>query len=260
MNKKFHTGKQKMTKNPLVVAGIHAMEEALSSGKTLSKVFFQRDAGNEKIRLLEKTCRQQNIPVVFVPKEKLNRISRANHQGIIGMLSPIDFHNLENLTQQLFEEGKNPVFVLFDRITDVRNVGAIARSAYFFGIHALILPAKESAAINDEAVKTSAGALLKVPVCLSFNLVQTLKFLKNSGFQIIAAHEKAEKNVAETDFSLPTVIILGSENEGIQMQLLAHVSGEVSIPGMGEFDSLNVSVAAGIIFYEIIQQRNSKLS
>lgn len=245
-----------MIKNQLIVAGIHAMQEALSAGKSLRKVYFLRDNRNEQLRLIERECKIRQIPVVYVPRDKLNRLTKANHQGVAGLISPIEFYNLANLTRQLYEEGKNPVFVYLDRITDVRNFGAIARSAYFFGLSAIIVPAKDSADLNEEAIKTSAGALLKIPLSLCFNTNQTIKYLKDSGFQIIAASSAANKKLTDIDFMLPTVIVLGSENKGIQYQILHLADAEVQIPGAGGFDSLNVSAAASILFYELFRQRN----
>jgi len=238
-----------------LVAGIHAMQEALSSQKEFRKVFIQRDLKSDNIREIEKHCRIQHIPVVFVPKEKLSRMTKVVHQGIVGLLSPIAFENIENLTQVFFEKGINPVFVYLDRISDVRNFGAIVRSAVFCGINAIIIPEKGSADINDEAFKTSAGALLKIPVCRTFNHLNTIKYLKSSGFQVIAADEKANDFIESVDFANPTLVVMGSESEGIDVSLKKYIDSEVKIQGNGEFDSLNVSVAAGIVFYEILKQR-----
>jgi len=248
----------KKSEKKMMMAGIHAMEEALLAQKSFRKVFIQRDNKNPQIKTLEQQCRNREINIVYVPKEKLNRMTSVVHQGIIGLLSPIEFVNPESLIQSLYEEGINPIFVYLDRISDVRNFGAIVRSAVFCGIDAVIIPMNDSADINEEAIKTSAGALLKIPICQVKNPLIFFKLLKSSGFQLIGADEKATKFINEPDYTLPSCIILGSESVGIDPQLSRYLDFTVKITGSGQLDSLNVSVAAGIFFYEAMKIRTSK--
>jgi len=249
---------KKFSEKKMMLAGIHAIEEALLANKAFRKVFIQRDNKNPQIKKIEQICRNNNINIVFVPKEKLSRMTSVVHQGIVGLLSAVEFTDVETLVQTLFEKGINPVFAYLDRISDVRNFGAIVRSALFCGIDAVIVPMKNSADINEEALKTSAGALMNIPLCQVSNPVNFLKFLKNSGFQLVAADEKAKENLAKADFSLPTCIILGSESVGIDKNLLRYIDKQVKIDGSGQFDSLNVSVAAGIFFYEAMKNRKNE--
>jgi 23S rRNA (guanosine2251-2'-O)-methyltransferase len=242
-----------------LIIGIHAVEEAVKSGHTLRKVFFQRDIKNEKSKEILRLLKEHNIPVNFVPMEKLNNLSNSNHQGIIALSSPIDFADIRNIIPSIFETGKSPFVVILDNITDVRNFGSIVRSAQFLGVNAIIVSSKGSADINEETIKASSGALLKMDICMENDLVKAVHYLKSSGLQIIGAKEKADQIASETDFNLPTALILGSESEGISMDLLRYIDGLVSIPMLGDFDSLNVSVAAGILFYEATKQRNHKV-
>jgi len=238
-----------------LIIGIHAVEEAIMSGHTLRKVFFQRDINNEKSREMLKLLKENHIPVHFVPLEKLNGLSKANHQGIIALSSPIDFADIRNIIPSLFESGKSPFIVVLDSVTDVRNFGSIVRSACFLGVDAIMISSKGSADINEETIKTSAGALLKMDICMETDLVKGIHYLKSSGLQIIGAKEKSEHEAAKADFTLPTALVLGSESTGINPEIMRYVDTLVSIPMSGEFDSLNVAVAAGILFYEAMEQR-----
>jgi len=174
---------------------------------------------------------------------------------VVAFISPIEFQNLENILPALFEKGMNPFFVVLDKITDVRNFGAITRTAECAGVDAIIIPEKGSAQISADAVKTSAGALLKIPVCRVKNLSKTLKFLQESGIQLVAATEKAKENYYSTNFTAPTALVMGSEDTGVDMEILKVADKMVKIPIMGDIDSLNVSVAAGILMYEVVKQR-----
>jgi 23S rRNA (guanosine2251-2'-O)-methyltransferase len=178
-----------------------------------------------------------------------------NHQGVLAFISPIEFQNIENILPSLYEAGKNPLFIILDKVTDVRNFGAITRTAECANVDAIIIPEKGSAQISGDAVKTSAGALLKVPVCRVKNLLQTVKFLQESGIQIVAATEKASDLYYKTDFSIPTAILMGAEDKGVDMEYLRIADQMVKIPILGEIESLNVSVAASIIIYEAVKQR-----
>lgn len=246
--------KNKEDKN-LMLFGSRAVIEAIKSGKELEKIFLQNNVSNELTSELKRLIRENNIPFQYVPPEKLNRLSNKNHQGVIAFLSAITYQSIENILPAVFEEGKTPLVLILDRITDVRNFGAIARTAECAGVDAIIIPAKGAAQINGDAIKTSAGALHIIPVCRSENLKTTIEYLKESGLQIIACTEKSEKYYNETNLQLPAAIILGSEEDGISDEYLKRSNEKVKIPLMGKIESLNVSVATAIILYEAVRQR-----
>jgi len=243
-----------MQKNDLIF-GIRAIIEAIQSGKELDKILLKTGLRSELFSELSTYIKDLNIPVQYVPIEKINRISQKNHQGALAFLSPVTYLNVEEIVQQTFEAGNIPLILILDKITDVRNFGAIARTAECAGIHAIVIPNKGSAQINADAVKTSAGALHHIPVCRTENLIKTIKYLKNSGVQMVAATEKAAENYYQTDFTLPTAIIMGSEDTGISDECLKIADKLVKIPIQGEIESLNVSVAAAILMYEAVKQR-----
>ena len=238
------------------VFGIRAVIEAVTAGKELEKVYVQKGLQGELFFELQKVLRQYNINYQPVPGEKINKIAGyRNHQGVVALLSSITYQDLEKIIPGIFEEGKVPLVLVLDRITDVRNFGAIARSAECSGVDAIVIPSRGAAQINSDAIKTSAGALHKIAVCRSDNLKLTLEFLKDSGLQIISCTEKTDKLYYECDLKLPTAIIMGSEEDGISGEYLKRSDVLVSIPMMGEIGSLNVSVAAGILLFEAIRQR-----
>jgi len=237
------------------IFGFHPVMEALRSGKELEKVYLKKGLQNEAIPGLIHELRDKRIAFPFVPVEKINRMTRKNHQGILAQVAEIEYNDIEKIIPGLFEAGKMPVILVLDRITDVRNMGAIARTAEGAGIHALVLPTGESAQINADAVKTSSGALHSLPVCRTESLVKTVTFLKESGLQVVAATEKAERLLYDADFTRPTAIILGSEDTGIERNLILLSDIQVKIPLYGTIQSLNVSVAASILMYEAVRQR-----
>lgn len=243
-----------MAKRKDIIKGFHAIEEALDSGHQLKKVLIQRGLKSETLAKLIIEFKRLSINIQYVPKEKLNKLS-GNNQGIIALSSPIEFIDLKELIPFLYEQGETPLIAILDRISDVRNFGAIVRSAEFLGINGILIPEKGSAEINDIAIKTSSGALLKMNVCMEKNLVESCKFLKESGLQIVSASEKANISLSEIDFLLPTAIILGAEDTGISSGLLNISDKTTLIPKKGSLDSLNVSVAAGIFFYEASKGR-----
>jgi 23S rRNA (guanosine2251-2'-O)-methyltransferase len=204
------------------------------------------------------TLREKNIPFQYVPVEKLNRLTAKNHQGIIAMVSELEYTELDKLVPMIFEQGRVPAFIILDGITDVRNLGAIARTAECAGFDALVIPSKGSAQINAEAIKTSAGALSVIPVCRTNSLTDAAKFLHESGFQLIAATEKAEMNYYQTDFTQPLAIIMGAEDTGIDPGLLKMADMLVKIPMQGKIKSLNVSAAAAVLFFEMVRQREPR--
>jgi 23S rRNA (guanosine2251-2'-O)-methyltransferase len=191
----------------------------------------------------------------FVPFQKLNKITRKNHQGVIAFISPILFSDIEEIVTQVFETGKTPFIIVLDGVTDVRNFGAIVRTAECAGVDAVLVPEKNSAGINADAVKTSAGALFKVPVCRTNSLRKTIENLKLSGLRIISASEKAQKYYYQTNFTVPTALVVGDEETGISESILSLSDDTVKIPILGEIKSLNVSVAASVLIYETVRQR-----
>jgi len=229
--------------------------ESIRAGVDITKVMAIRGSVGQLLDDAISACRVAGIPVQFVPRERFDFIREKNHQGICGFISPITYHKLELLVPKLFEEGKDPLLLILDRITDVRNLGAIARTAYCAGVDAIVIPKTDAAPVNEDAIKTSAGALLKIPVCRESHLKTTLEFLNQSGFNTIACTEKAKDNLSQTDFSGPVAIIMGNEESGISPDLIKRCTYMAKIPMDFGLSSLNVSVAAGIALYEAIEQR-----
>ena len=238
-----------------MVFGIRAIIEAIDAGKTLDKILLRRDMTSTIGKELLKKLMGTTTPVRKVPVEKLNQYTDKNHQGAIAFLSPIEFYNVETLVPTLFEQGKTPLLMVLDGVTDVRNFGAIARTCACAGADALIIGAHGSVAINGDAVKTSAGALYHLPVCKVDNLHHTLQYLRDSGFHVVAATEHATQNYTEVDMTAPAAIVMGSEEKGIYEANLRICSHQVRIPMSGVIESLNVSVAAGVMLYEAVRQR-----
>jgi 23S rRNA (guanosine2251-2'-O)-methyltransferase len=246
-----------MAKRENYIFGIHAVQEALRAGKDLDKVLVRRGAASDLLKNLLSELSRTEIPVQQVPVEKLNRITGKNHQGVIAYLSEISFADITTMLPSIFEQGEDPLILLLDGVSDVRNFGAIARSAECAGVHAIVIPSAGSAAINADAVKTSAGALHRIPVCRHRDLLSVMKFLKESGLRLYAATEKANDTLYEADMTGPAGLIMGSEDTGISNHLLKIADSWVSIPMKGTISSLNVSVAAGVILFEILRQRYS---
>lgn len=238
-----------------MIFGVRAVIEAIQAGKEFDKILVKKDIQSDLSKELFAVLKGTLIPVQRVPVEKLNRITRKNHQGVIAFISSITYQKTEDLVPFLFEQGKNPFFVMLDGVTDVRNFGAIARTCECAGVDAIIIPAKGSVSVNADAIKTSAGALHTLPVCREQNLRNTLQMLKDSGFRIIAATEKGDYQYTRADYTGPTCIIMGAEDKGVSYDNLALCDEWVKIPMFGSIESLNVSVAAGILIYEAIKQR-----
>ena len=253
MDKKNYDTKRPPEKE--MIFGIRAVMEAVDAGKVLDKVLIRRDMsssiGKELLGKLDGT----GTYVQRVPIEKLNQYTDKNHQGVIAFLSPIEFYPLDNLVASLYDEGKTPLLVMLDGVTDVRNFGAIARTCACAGVHALIIGTRGSAAINGDAIKASAGALHTLPVCKVENMQNALRYLQESGLRIVAATEHTDRNYTEVDMTLPTCIVMGSEEKGIYEENLKLCTDRVRIPMAGTIESLNVSVAAGIMIYEAVRQR-----
>ena len=238
-----------------MVFGIRAIIEAIKSGKEIESLYLQRGLTGGIILELRTLINEQEIGFQLVPIEKLNRLTTKNHQGAVAFISPISYDKIENIIPGIYEKGEVPLILILDGITDVRNFGAIARTAECAGVHALIVPAKGSAQINPDAIKTSAGALYKIPVCRHDSLFKTAKFLQESGLQLIACTEKTDDYLYQPDYTAPTAIIMGSEESGISIDLIRISDHLAKIPMYGEIESLNVSVSAGILLYEAVRQR-----
>ncbi len=243
-----------MPKNQLIY-GRHPVIDAIKSGQALDKVFLQQGTRGDLEKELRQLSKKFNFPIQVVPKEKLNRMTSGNHQGVIAQASLITYYKIEDLLPMLYEKEEAPLLLLLDSITDVRNFGAIARSAECLGVNGLIIPKKGSAAINAEALKTSAGALTNLPVCRENSLDNTVEFLQHSGVNVVASSLKAKKQLKDLDLTIPTAIIMGSEDQGVRQSLLEKANEQFIIPQIGTTDSLNVSVATGIILYEAQRQR-----
>lgn len=237
------------------IIGFHPVIEAIEAGKYLSRVFFKTGLKGELFQECFSLVRKHKIPFQYVPAEKLSQFSRANHQGIIALVSPIPYHDLAQIVPSVYESGRSPFLLILDGITDIRNFGAIARSAEASGVDAIIVGSRKTALINSDAVKTSSGALNRIPVCREDNLENTVTYLKESGIKIIGATEKAEQVYYQTDLSGPAAIVMGAEDSGISTAILRQVDQLVRIPMAGTIASLNVSVAAGIILFEVLKQR-----
>ncbi len=241
-----------------LIYGTRAVIEAVREGKEIEKIFIQRGLQNPLISELKKQLKESEIFFNDVPSEKLNRLTQKNHQGVVAFLSSIVYYSIEQLLPTIFERGEIPLLILLDRVTDVRNMGAIARTAECVGAQCIITPTRGGALINSDAIKTSAGALHRVPICREDNLKLTLDYLSSSGLQIIACTEKTEKLIYDADLKIPSVIIMGSEENGISGEYLKRADARVKIPLHGNIASLNVSVATAVILYEALRQRGLK--
>lgn len=247
-----------MAKRTDFIFGIHPILEALDAGKAMDKLMLQRNfITHTMLRRIHDRATEQGIPVAKVPTERLNRVTRKNHQGAIAFMAAVTFGSLENVIAGCFEEGKMPLILVLDGVTDVRNFGAIVRTAECAGVDALVVPAKNAARIGEDAVKTSAGALHRVPVTRHADLREAVTFLQQSGLQVVACTEKTTHEIytEAPDLSQPTALVMGDEGHGISEALLRLADRQVRLPMQGEIGSLNVSVAAGVLLYEAVRQR-----
>ena len=245
-----------MTKREDMVFGIRAVIEAVEAGKEIDRVLLKRDFSGELAGELFAVLKDNGIRPQRVPVEKLNAITRKNHQGVIAYISPVNYQPIEEIIASVYDRGETPFIVVLDHITDVRNFGAIARTAECAGVHAVVIPSRGSVTVTADAVKTSAGALLPLPVCRPKSLEDAVKYMKSCGLQIVTASEKASTNYTKADMTLPTAIIMGAEDKGVSATLSAISDVAVSMPQFGKIASLNVSVATGILLYEVVRQRN----
>ncbi|MCE5344753.1 MAG: 23S rRNA (guanosine(2251)-2'-O)-methyltransferase RlmB [Bacteroidales bacterium] len=244
-----------MQKESDCIFGLRAVIEAIKAGKQIDRLLIKQGLQGFLYHELMTEVRNHNIAYQIVPVERIELVTRKNHQGVLAWLSVIEYQHIENLLPMVFEKGEDPLIVALDGVSDVRNFGAIVRTAECLGAHAILIPEKGSARITADAVKTSAGALHTFPVCRERSIVRSIEFLKESGLHIVCAGEKSDKKASETPLTGPIVLILGSEDKGISRELTSLADHLIKIPMTGTIGSLNVSVAAGILLYEIIRQR-----
>ncbi len=247
-NSKTNTGKD-------LLIGTRPILEALEAGKEIDKIMIQKGLKSQTFQELWPLIKKHHTPYQHVPIEKLNRITRKNHQGVIAFTAAVTFQNLDEIITRCFERGEDPLILMLDRITDVRNFGAICRTAECTGVHAVVVPTRGSAPVNYDALKTSAGALNHIPVCREEKLKETIDFLKNSGLKIVACTEKTDTSLYDTDLAGPACLIMGSEEDGVSPAYLDMCDSAVKLPMKGKIGSLNVSVACGALLYEVIRQR-----
>ena len=244
-------------KKTSLIYGIRPIVEAIKAGKEIDKLFIQIGLKGDLYRELNELIRENRVPIQYVPVEKINKLAPNNNQGVVGFLSNVSYQSLENVIMSTFESGRVPLVLILDRITDVRNFGAIVRTAECVGVDAVVIPSKGSAQINEDAIKTSAGAIHTMNICREDNLKTTIHFLKASGLQVVAATEKAKIKYTDADFTKPTAIIMGSEEDGVSGEYLKLCDQQVAIPLQGNIQSLNVSVACGVMLFETLRQRNN---
>lgn len=237
------------------IFGLRAIIEAIEAGRDIDKVFVKKDINGDLAKELLAKAKEHGVLVRRVPLEKLNRITMKNHQGAVAVLSAVPYYRLDNVIPLLYEEGRSPVMVVLDGVTDIRNFGAIARTACCAGVDAIVIPSRNSVSITADAVKTSAGALFHIPVCREHTTLDAIKQLKDNGYKIVAATEKGVVNYTKIDFTVPVAIVMGAEETGISEEVLRYADDLASIPILGEIGSLNVSVAAGVMIYEVVRQR-----
>lgn len=237
------------------IFGIRAVIEAINSGRTIDKVFIQKGLRGELYQELDSLLRKNSINSSFVPVEKLNRLTKKNHQGVVASISPIEFHDLDELVISTIESGETPLFLLLDQISDVRNFGAIMRTAECTGVHGIIIQKRGAAPINGDTIKTSAGAVFNIPISKVDHIKDAMFHLQASGIKVIAATEKTENLLYDISFKEPCAIIMGSEGQGITPSILKLCDDTAKLPIKGTIESLNVSVACGAFLYEVVRQR-----
>ncbi len=242
-------------KQDKLIIGRQPLIEAINSGKAIDKIFFQKNVEGENIHTIRQLARENNIPIQVVPIEKLNSLSRANHQGVMAFAARVVYMDLQQVIDHTVSNGEIPLLIMLDGVTDVRNIGGIARTAVCTGAHAIIIPDKGVGALNEEAMKSSAGALDMIHVCRVNSLLKAVDTLHLNGIQVYTSEMRAEKNVDELVLNEPCCIIMGDEGKGVQPYLAKAADAFFKIPMAGKFDSFNVSVATGIILYEAMKQR-----
>ena len=246
-----------MDKNDYIF-GIRPVIEAIEAGKDIDKILVKKDLSGELINELYDLVKEYKILIQRVPLEKINRITRKNHQGVLAILSSVTYSNISNVIPEIYESGNMPFLVALDGVTDVRNFGAIARTCECAGVDAIVIPERHSVSVSGDAMKTSAGALNYVQVCRERSMVGALNYLKANGCKSVGASGKTKVSYTDVDYSVPTVIVMGAEDKGLEPEVEAVCDELVTIPEYGKINSLNVSVAAGILMYEVVRQRNKK--
>lgn len=246
---------QHRPKKSSLIIGRNAVKEAIGSGKQLDRIYLQNNLQGKWIEEIRSLAQQHQIPINKVPVEKLNGFNISDHGGVVAQIARIQYHDLQQIISFVVEKGETPLFVLLDGITDIRNIGGIARTAYCCGVHALIIPDKGVGALNEDAILTSAGALEKIVVCRANSLMKAVDELHLNGIKVFASELSAKKNVFDCNFSEPCAIVMGSEEKGIYPALIKICDEKFKIPMPGDFESLNVSVATGMILYEAMKQR-----
>lgn len=241
--------------NTTQIFGLRAIIEAINAGKDIDKVFLQKGLKGELFKELESLINQNRINASYVPVEKLNRLTQNNHQGAVAQISPIKFYEIEELHEQVLEKTSTPLYLLLDQLSDVRNFGAIIRTAECTGVNGIITQSKGAAPVNGDTIKTSAGAVFKVPICRVSHIKDAVFFLQASGVKVIAATEKTEDTLYDIDFKGACAIIMGSEGRGINPSVIKVADYKAKLPLLGEIESLNVSVACGAFLYEAVRQR-----
>jgi len=238
-----------------IVFGVRAVIEALQADKEIDKIFVRRDIQSELSKELFAVLKEKGISAQRVPAERLDRITRKNHQGVIAFISAVTYQKIEDIVPFLYEQGKSPFIVLLDGVTDVRNFGAIARTCECASVDAIVIPSKGSVSVNADAIKTSAGALHTLPVCKEKSINQAIRFLKESGIKVYAATEKADKIYTSIPYEGPVAIVVGAEDTGVSMENIRICDEMIKIPQFGTIGSLNVSVASSILIYEVVRQK-----
>ena len=239
------------------IYGIRAIMEAIEAEQPINKIFLQKGLGGELFRELETVIRKNGISSSYVPVEKLNRLTKNNHQGAVAQISPVEFQAFESLVEQVMEKEQLPFFLLLDQISDVRNFGAIIRTAECCGVHGIIVPKNGAAPITEDTVKTSAGAVFNVPIAKVDHLKDAIYYLQASGISVVGATEKTDNQIYSADFKSPCAIVMGAEDKGISNSVMKVLDNKVKLPLLGQIGSLNVSVACGVFLYEVVRQRSS---
>lgn len=252
--KSFRQQQHRPKKNTLII-GKKAVIEALESGRQLERIYLQNNSGGEAVDVIRKIASEKLVPINKVPVEKLNGFNIDHHEGCVALISKIQYQDLQQVISFVVEKGESPLLLMLDGITDIRNIGGIARTAFCCGVHGIIIPDKGTGALNEDAILTSAGALEKIPVCRVSSLIKTVDDVHLNGIRVLASEMTAQKKLYDTDFSAPCTVIMGSEDKGISPALMQLCDDKFSIPMAGNFESLNVSVATGMILYEALKQR-----
>jgi len=246
---------QQRPKKSSLVIGRQAVIEAIDGGQQLDKIYLDSKAQGQDINEIKRLAVQHAIPVNYVPVAKLNSFNIAGHEGCVAQIAKVQYHDLQEIISFVVDKGESPLFLILDGITDIRNIGGIARTAYCTGVHAIIIPEKGVGALNEDAILTSAGALEKIPICRVKSLMKAVDELHLNGIKVFASEMTAAKKIYDSDFKEPCAIVMGSEDNGIYPALMKICDEKIKIPMAGSFESLNVSVATGMILYEAMKQR-----